>query len=106
MTYRDHEGSRGKTSPTGPHPITAGDLTANMIGDATLRITHNGATIEGPLNELHIESSTETLYGGVRELVVHVEVDIKIGSIALMGLARSHPVTVIARARKENNHGA
>ena len=80
---------------------TLGDLTLNDIGRSTIRVTHQGATVEGTLRAIDLDIDTidvKTMNGTTvyPRGTVQVSVTITIGLIALTGLSRDHSCEVIA----------
>lgn len=83
----------------GPRRITVGDLTANMIGEATIRTVYESAVIEGTLTDLTILAATQGIMSfnesKPRTIVYQVTINLSIGNIELHSLERSHPVEIV-----------
>lgn len=83
----------------GPHKMTVGDLSASMIGRATIRVESEGASVQGTLADLKIEADTRTLQdasGGHRDVIYRVSVSLTIGQIEFHDLRVDHPVEVLS----------
>ena len=79
---------------------TIGDLTLNDIGRTHIRITHQDATIEGPLRviDLDIEITEVKTMDGTAVYPrgsIRVNVTLTIGQVTLTGISRSHVCEVL-----------
>ena len=79
---------------------TIGDLTLNDIGCSTIRVTHQGATVEGLLRAIDFDIDTidiRAMHGTTVHPrgTVQVSVTLTIGEIGLTGLSRDHSCEVI-----------
>lgn len=79
-------------------PLTVGDLSASMIGNAAVRVKHEGGTVEGPLLDIEIDAEVHNIPRGgeqYRPRVTHLLVSLRIGSFTIDGLLPEHPVEII-----------
>ena len=91
--------SQPVSAATGPHRLTVGDLSAAMIGSASIRVEHEGATVQGTLNNLEIETRVRTMSsadGVTYDVVIGVEVSVTIGQIEFHNLRVGHPAEVLS----------
>lgn len=79
-------------------PLTVGDLSASMIGNAVVRVEHEGGAVEGTLLDIDIDAEVHNIPRGdeqYRPRVVRLLVSLRIGSFTIDGLPPEHPVEIV-----------
>lgn len=95
---RETQGGKSDSAATGTHRATVGDLSAAMIGNATVRVSHEGGTVEGTLLDIEIDTDHANIPRGDQEYrfkVTHLCVSLRIGSFTIDGLPSAHPVEIV-----------
>lgn len=78
--------------------LTVGDLSAAMIGNTKVRVTHEDFTVEGDLVDIRVEVDRERVWSGGRmyQIITVRSVELQIGSVTLADLPLQTPVEVLA----------
>lgn len=79
-------------------PFTVGDLSASMIGNAVVRVEHEGGAVEGTLLDIDIDAEVHNIPRGDQEYrakVTRLCVGLRIGSFTIDGLPPTHPVEIV-----------
>lgn len=95
---RETQGGKYDSADTGTHKTTVGDLSASMIGNTTVRVSHEGGTVEGVLLDIEIDSEVHNIPRGDQEYrakVTILRVNLRIGSFTIDGLPSAHPVEIV-----------
>ena len=91
-------GAEWERETQGGKGLTVGDLSASMIGNTTVRVKHEGGTVEGPLLDIEIDTEHANIPRGgeqYRPKVVRLLVSLRIGSFTIDGLPPEHPVEIV-----------
>ena len=95
---RETQGGKSLSAATGTYRVTVGDLSAAMIGNTTVRVTHEGGTVEGVLLDIEIDTDHANIPRGgeaYRFKVTHINVSLRVGSFVIDGLPIDHPVEIV-----------